>query len=143
MSQFSENGSSLMSHIGWETSSIDLQLHTEDSPSHKWESLDYLLWTPLLTDGNKTYGPNLLGCSCDNGLMWSFYTHFQKGHRFQKLIAKQVEAVSLLVRYNGGQKLRTCKLSLGDAMCGLLLQGQQVMFWVSLNHFTKLIQKNW
>lgn len=121
MSQFTENDSSLMSQVHWETFCIDLQLHTEGLPSHKWESLVYYGWTPilLLTDWNKTYRPNVLGCNCANnlqsanqlcgcnsGLMRLFYTHIQQGHWFQKPIVKHVEMVPQLVWHNGGQKLR-------------------------------------
>lgn len=91
MSQFSENDSSLISQVRGETFSIDLELHAEGFPFHKWESLDYSL------TGTKTYRPNFLVwacingsqsanklCSCVGALTWSSYTHFQKAHQFRK-----------------------------------------------------------
>lgn len=91
MSQFSENDSSLTSQVRGETFSIDLELHAEGFPFHKWESLDYCGLPALYSlTGTKTYRPNFLAWNCINGLqsanqhcscagvlMWSF-THTSK-----------------------------------------------------------------
>lgn len=53
MSQFSENDSSLISQVRGETFSIDLELHAEGFPFHKWELLDSWDSQPLLSDWNK------------------------------------------------------------------------------------------
>lgn len=118
MSQFSENDSSLTSQVRGETFSIDLELHAEDLPFHKWESLDYCGLPALyFLTGTKTYRPNFLvwdcinglqsanqHCSCAGALMWSFYTHFQKAYQVRKWV--QSKGRLFHSWWNGGQRFR-------------------------------------